>query len=77
VRGEASTGSAHFSQGTRASRWPTTRVSEEVIRNGSTPMSISRLTADGASLVCRVDSTRCPVIDAYMAMEATSSRSAS
>jgi len=37
-------------------------------------MSISRLTAEGASLVCRVDRTRCPVIDAYMAMEATPSR---
>jgi len=47
-------------------------VSDEVIRNGSTPMSMSRLTADGASLVCRVESTRCPVIDACMAIEAVS-----
>jgi hypothetical protein len=35
---------------------------------------MSRLTAEGASLVCRVESTRCPVIDACMAMEATLSR---
>jgi len=32
-------------------------------------MSISRLTAEGASLVCRVERTRCPVIEACMAME--------
>ena len=30
-------------------------------RNGSTPMSIKRVTAEGASLVCSVESTSCPV----------------
>jgi hypothetical protein len=32
--------------------------SDELSRNGSTPMSISRVTADTASLVCSVASTR-------------------
>ena len=33
----------------------------EESRNGSTPMSKRRVTAPGASLVCRVEKTRCPV----------------
>ena len=40
--------------------------------NGSTPMSISRVTAPGASLVCSVVNTRCPVSEAWMAICAVS-----
>ena len=45
----------------RASRWATTHSSAEATRNGSTPISIRRVIADGASLVCSVESTRWPV----------------
>ena len=41
-------------------------------RNGSTPMFMSRLMVEGASLVCRVDSTRWPVSEALMAISAVS-----
>src|SRR5438094_1446284 len=36
------------------------------------PMLMSRVMADGASLVCRVERTRCPVIAARMAISAVS-----
>lgn len=39
---------------------------------GSTPMSSRRWTAETASLVCRVEKTRWPVMAARMAMEAVS-----
>ena len=38
----------------RTRRWPSTAISVEEIRNGSTPMSTRRVTAPGASLVCSV-----------------------
>ena len=38
----------------RTSRWPSTAISVEEIRNGSTPISTRRVTAPGASLVCSV-----------------------
>lgn len=41
-------------------------------RNGSVPISVSRVSADGASLVCSVDSTRWPVRAASMEMTAVS-----
>ena len=51
-------GSLHLSQSRRASRWATTQSSALVTRNGSTPISTSRIGVDAASLVCRVESTR-------------------
>ena len=38
----------------RTSRWAMMPITEDDARNGSTPMSISRVTAPGASLVCSV-----------------------
>jgi hypothetical protein len=46
--------------------------SAEVTRNGSMPISISRMGVDAALLVCRVDSTMWPVSAASMAMTAVS-----
>ena len=44
----------------------------EATRNGSIPISINRVIAEGASLVCSVDSTRCPVSADSTAMRAVS-----
>ena len=46
--------------------------SDEATRNGWTPMSIKRAMADGASFVCNVLKTRCPVSEALVAMLAVS-----
>ena len=45
---------------------------EEATRNGCTPMSTRRATADGASFVCSVLKTRWPVRLALVAMDAVS-----
>ena len=44
----------------------------EAIKKGSTPISIKRVTALGASLVCNVLNTSCPVSDALIAISAVS-----
>ncbi len=59
-------------QSRRMSRCATTPRSAEAILYGSIPMSTRRVTALGASLVCRVESTRCPVSDAWSAICAVS-----
>ncbi len=41
-------------------------------RNGLTPMSIRRVSADGASFVWSVENTRWPVSDAWIAISAVS-----
>ena len=41
-------------------------------RNGLTPMSIRRVSADGASFVCSVENTRWPVSAAWIAISAVS-----
>ena len=51
----------------RTSRWAITPSTVLATRNGSTPMSIKRVKALGASLVCSVLNTRWPVSDAWMA----------
>ena len=66
------TGRLHSSQSRRPSRWATTHSTPEAIRNGSIPMSVSRAGAIGASLVCRVESTRCPVSADWIAICAVS-----
>ncbi len=53
-----------FGQIRRPRRCASTAMMEEAIRNGSTPMSIIRVIAEGASFVCSVESTRCPVSEA-------------
>ena len=52
----------------RTSRWATTRFTALATLNASIPMSIIRVIVLGASLVCRVDSTRWPVSAALIAM---------
>ena len=56
----------------RDRRWASTRLTEAVTRNGSTPMLRRRDTVDGASLVWSVDSTRWPVSAALTAISAVS-----
>ena len=56
----------------RTSRWAITPSTVLATRNGSTPMSMSRVKALGASLVCSVLNTRWPVSDAWMALSAVS-----
>ena len=56
--------SLQFSQIFRTSRWATMASSVAVSRNGSMPRSSSRAIELGASFVCSVENTRCPVSDA-------------
>ena len=51
----------------RTSRWAMTPSTVLATRNGSTPMSIRRVKALGASFVCSVLNTMWPVSDAWMA----------
>ena len=53
-------------------RWATTHEMADEMRNGSSPISMSRDGVDDASLVCSVDSTRWPVSAASMAIVAVS-----
>ena len=53
--------SRQFWQILRTSRWASTASSVAVSRNGGTPMSRSRVIVLGASLVCSVLNTMCPV----------------
>ena len=46
--------------------------SEVDTRKGFTPMSMRRVTAPGASLVCRVENTMWPVSEALIAISAVS-----
>ena len=64
--------SRHFMHSFRASRWATTQSMALATRYGSTPISISRGSAEGASFVWSVDSTRWPVRAASMAIRAVS-----
>ena len=79
MRGRASAGtsvsgifSAQVVQSRRTNRWATTPLRTEAILKASIPMSRSRTTAEAASLVCSVESTRCPVSDACTAIWAVS-----
>ena len=45
-------------QSLRASRCASTAETAAPVRNGSTPISFSRVSAPGASFVCSVESTR-------------------
>ena len=70
--GGTSSGSLQKVQMRRTSRWATIRCTEVATRKGSMPMFIRRLIDDGASLVCRVESTRWPVMAALIATSAVS-----
>src|ERR1035438_9773775 len=70
VRNSASVGTAgaaHWRQTFRTSRWAIKPRVEEATRKGLTPMSIKRVTALGASLVCSVEKTKWPVREALIA----------
>src|SRR5439155_10832210 len=56
----------------RTRRCATIRFTALATLNGSIPMSIIRVTVDGASFVCSVDSTRWPVNAALMAIDPVS-----
>ena len=56
----------------RMSRCAITASTEEATRKGSMPMSINRVNALGASLVCSVENTKCPVSEARIAISAVS-----
>src|SRR5690606_39670397 len=45
----------------RTRRWAITPIKELDSKNGSIPISLRRVTAPMAVLVCKVDKTRCPV----------------
>ena len=47
-------------------------MTELAMRNGCTPMSTSRVIALGASFVCSVLKTKCPVREAWTAISAVS-----
>ena len=47
-------------------------MTDEAIRNGSTPMSVRRVIAPGAVLQCSVEKTRWPVMAAWNAISAVS-----
>ena len=64
--------SRHAGQSRRMSRCATMPRSADAILYASIPMSTSRVTAFGASLVCSVESTRWPVSDAWSAIWAVS-----
>ena len=70
--GRRRAGSLHWLQISRTRRCATTISTELATRYGSMPMSISRVEAPGASLVCRVLKTRWPVSEACTAMSAVS-----
>jgi hypothetical protein len=56
----------------RTSRWAMTMLNDEARMPLLTPRSSRRLMADAASLVCRVEKTRWPVMDARRARSAVS-----
>ncbi len=62
-----SNASMHLGQIFLTRRWESTPVRVAWMRKYGTPMSCSRIMAEGASLVCSVDRTRCPVRAAWMA----------
>ncbi len=70
LRSGSVSGCLHFGQSMRISRWAMIAWIELATRNGLTPMSIRRVIADGASLVCSVENTRWPVSAAWIAMSA-------
>ena len=71
-RSDGTCGCLHFSQIFRTSRCAIVARNDVATRNGFTPRSINRVTAPGASFVCNVEKTICPVIDALIAISAVS-----
>ena len=68
----SSPGSLQFAQSRLTSRCAMIARIEEATRNGCTPISIRRATAEGASFVCSVLKTRWPVRLALVAIDAVS-----
>ncbi|KAG0922579.1 hypothetical protein G6F31_019866 [Rhizopus arrhizus] len=65
-------GFLHSGHSLRTRRCASTPSNDEANRKGSTPISVKRVTADTASLVCSVASTRWPVSEACTAICAVS-----
>ena len=61
-----------YVQSWRTRRCATTATIADAERKGSIPISVRRVMAEGASLVCSVDSTRWPVSADSMAILAVS-----
>src|SRR5207249_11587689 len=64
--------SLHFGQTRRTRRWAMMAMTLEATRKGGTPMSCNLVIALGASFVCSVLKTKCPVREACTAMSAVS-----
>ena len=64
--------SRHCMHTRRTSRWARIASTVAVIKNVGTPMSFSRVIVLGASFVCSVLNTRCPVSEACTAISAVS-----
>src|SRR5216684_404397 len=56
----------------RTKRWATIRLTALATLKGSIPMSTMRVIVEGASFVCSVESTRCPVSAALIAIDPVS-----
>ncbi|MNG04818.1 hypothetical protein D3C84_879780 [compost metagenome] len=67
-----STGTRQWLHSLRARRWAMIRLTEVAILKPWMPMLCRRVRVSAALLVCRVDSTRCPVWAALMAISAVS-----
>ena len=67
-----SSGCLHSGHSVRASRCAITPMSVDCSRYAGTPRSSNRVMALGASLVCSVEITRCPVSAACTAISAVS-----
>ena len=64
--------SRQYSQSRRASLWARTAETAEATTKGSTPISVSRVIALGASFVCSVERTKWPVSAARIEISAVS-----
>ena len=72
VRGSGAYTDLQFVHIFLTSRWASAARSDALTKNGFTPISTSRVTALGASLVCRVLNTMWPVSEAFIAISAVS-----
>ena len=61
-----------FAHTLRMRRWAWMRFTAVPTKKGSMPMFTRRETVEGASFVCRVESTRWPVSEAFTAISAVS-----
>ena len=65
-------GARQWVQMRRTRRWATTAETEDATRKLSIPMSSSRCSAEGASVACSEERTKCPVSADWTAIRAVS-----